>query len=94
MWFPYILNNVVEFMNTHPGEKRFICDIVYAKNAELVEAARSNFSSTVSEQCIEMLEISTYHHSLVLEVMYAVGFATIGVIINSVGKKYILCKFS
>lgn len=38
------------------------------------------------------LDIFTYEHSIILEVIYALGFAVIGIIINAVGKLAILCK--
>lgn len=29
LWFPYIENAIVEFMNSNPGENRMLCHIVY-----------------------------------------------------------------
>lgn len=97
MWFPYILNSVAEFMSEHPNNRTYICDVVYAKQEVMfkLEMARNEHgsSSGIEQECNEKLEISTYQHSLILEVMYAVGFALIGGIINKVGKSLILCKF-
>lgn len=91
MWFPSILNSVAEFMTENPGNKTFICDVVYAK--QRLEMAHNEASLDLSTQeCNEKLEIGTYKHSLVLEVLYAVGFALIGAIINRIGKRIILCK--
>ncbi|XP_017475873.1 PREDICTED: synaptic vesicle glycoprotein 2A-like, partial [Rhagoletis zephyria] len=96
MWFPHILNSVAEFMNENPGNRTYICQVVYSKQESIfnlesahVGATSDGISSQV-EQCNEKLEISTYQHSLVLEVLYAVGFAFIGGIINKVGKHIIL----
>ncbi|XP_075155561.1 synaptic vesicle glycoprotein 2A-like isoform X2 [Haematobia irritans] len=87
MWFPSILNSVAEFMNEYPNNSTFICDVVYEKQkaALLIE-----MDENVTQECVEKLEISTYQHSLILEVLYAVGFALIGGIINKVGKRLIL----
>lgn len=99
MWFPHILNSVAEFMNENPGNRTYMCQIVYSKQQSIFDAENAHgaaVSDGVTEtatQCIEKLEISTYQHSLVLEVLYAVGFALIGGIINKVGKQVILCKF-
>lgn len=32
MWFPHIINSMSEFMNTHPGENKLLCQIVYDKD--------------------------------------------------------------
>ncbi|XP_012158342.1 synaptic vesicle glycoprotein 2B isoform X2 [Ceratitis capitata] len=96
MWFPHILNSVAEFMNENPGNRTYMCQIVYSKQQSIFDAENAHgaaVSDGVTEtatQCIEKLEISTYQHSLVLEVLYAVGFALIGGIINKVGKQVIL----
>lgn len=96
MWFPHILNSVAEFMKENPGERTYICQVVYEKQQSIFKSENDSSNGTTTmgmvDQCSEKLEISTYQHSLVLEVLYAVGFAFIGVIINKVGKIIILCK--
>uniref|UniRef100_A0A0A1WY03 Uncharacterized protein n=1 Tax=Zeugodacus cucurbitae TaxID=28588 RepID=A0A0A1WY03_ZEUCU len=97
MWFPHILNSVAEFLNDNPGNRTSMCQIVYSKQESIFNsesahgAATSDGVSLTASQCNEKLEISTYQHSLVLEVLYAVGFALISGIINRVGKCTILC---
>lgn len=99
MWFPHILNSVAEFLNDNPGNRTYMCQVVYSKQESIFKsesahaAAVSDGVTLAASQCNEKLEISTYEHSLVLEVLYAVGFALIGGIINKVGKCIILCKF-
>ncbi|XP_053949915.1 synaptic vesicle glycoprotein 2B-like [Anastrepha ludens] len=96
MWFPHILNSLAEFMNENPGNRTYMCEVVYSKQKSIFNlesahgAAASDGISLAPEQCNEKLEISTYQHSLVLEVFYAVGFAFIGAVINKVGKSCIL----
>ncbi|XP_013107184.2 synaptic vesicle glycoprotein 2A [Stomoxys calcitrans] len=87
MWFPSILNSVAEFMSEYPNNSTFICDVVYAKQKATLAI---ELDESIEQVCTEKLEISTYQHSLILEVLYAVGFALIGGIINSVGKRLIL----
>lgn len=38
MWFPHIINSMVEFMNAHPGEHKEICQIVYDKHESLYKS--------------------------------------------------------
>lgn len=96
MWFPHILNSVAEFLNENPGNRTYMCQVVYSKQESIFNsesahgAAASDGVTLTAPQCNEKLEISTYQHSLVLEVLYAVGFALIGGIINRVGKCTIL----
>lgn len=93
MWFPSILNSVAEFMSENPENRTYICDVVYAKQKAMLELETAlRQDENMLEECNEKLEISTYQHSLILEVLYAVGFALIGGIINNVGKRLILCK--
>lgn len=44
------------------------------------------------QQCITKLDVETFEHGIVLEILYAIGFALIGAIINCVGKLIILSK--
>lgn len=94
MWFPHILNSVAEFMSENPGNRTYICEVVYSKQQDILrlEFARGNETNNAVQECHETLEISTYQHSLVLELLYSVGFALIGTIINRISKRIILCK--
>ncbi|XP_067638677.1 synaptic vesicle glycoprotein 2A-like isoform X3 [Eurosta solidaginis] len=83
MWFPHIINSMVEFMDAHPGEMKQICHIVYDKHESLYKA-----DGTM--ECVAKLENTTYFYSLIMEILYASSFAFIGVIINRVGKISIL----
>ncbi|XP_055843962.1 synaptic vesicle glycoprotein 2A-like [Episyrphus balteatus] len=83
MWFPHIANSMVEFMKEHPGNKTLICEVVYAKHASI-------YKEDGSMTCQASLEDNTFMYSLVMEILYATGFAVIGVIINRVGKIPIL----
>lgn len=83
MWFPHIANSMVEFMKEYPGNKTLICDVVYAKHA-------STYKEDGTMECQASLEDNTFMYSLVMEILYASGFAVIGVIINRVGKIPIL----
>jgi len=89
MWFPDILNRIAANVNENPGEKISLCNIVYMTRLNI--SAMDTVSVDTSEMhCITKLELSTYEHSIVLEMLYAIGFAFIGAIINSVEKLTIL----
>ncbi|XP_069966127.1 synaptic vesicle glycoprotein 2A isoform X1 [Bactrocera oleae] len=83
MWFPHIINSMVEFMNAHPGEHKEICQIVYDKHESL-------YKSDGTMECVAKLENTTYFYSLIMEILYASSFAFIGLVINRVGKISIL----
>uniref|UniRef100_A0A1B0D3C4 Major facilitator superfamily (MFS) profile domain-containing protein n=1 Tax=Phlebotomus papatasi TaxID=29031 RepID=A0A1B0D3C4_PHLPP len=82
MFFPDILNRIAKHVEQSGGNyTATICDAVH-------ETKILPFSESMS--CDPKLDISTFEHSLVLEVLYAVGFVLIGVTINAVGKLAIL----
>lgn len=91
MWFPDILNRMATNVNENPGEKISLCNVVYMTrpNISAIDSAATDLTDT---RCVTKLEISTYEHSIVLEMLYVIGFAFIGAIINAVGKLVILCK--
>ncbi|KAL9878785.1 synaptic vesicle glycoprotein 2A-like isoform X2 [Glossina fuscipes] len=83
MWFPHIINSMSEFMNTHPGENKLLCQIVYDKDEFL-------YHNDGSMECTNKLEDTTFMYSLLMEILYASSFAFLGLIINRIGKITIL----
>lgn len=110
MWFPDILNRTADFMSSHPGERRGLCEILTGSKAHfgagddgggggadddvrMVSTMLANATTaTMMPVCTTQLELSTYEHSIVLELMYAFGFAFIGMVISRIGKRVILCE--
>ncbi|XP_037938045.1 synaptic vesicle glycoprotein 2A-like isoform X2 [Teleopsis dalmanni] len=97
IWFPDILNSVGEYMSLHPTHKFYLCDVVYEKqrnlynfNEEMKYLEMFNVKSFGVKKCNEKLELNTLEQSLLLEILYAVGFSVLAVIINCVGKRSIL----
>lgn len=86
MWFPDILNSVMKFESTNNGEPAYICEI-YKKTLHEI------YNNATKTECVTKLEIQTYTYSLLLELTYILGFAVFSLIINSVPKIYIICKF-
>ncbi|XP_062564060.1 synaptic vesicle glycoprotein 2B-like [Armigeres subalbatus] len=83
MFFPSILNQV--FKVQEAGADRFsICEVVYARGNA------TDTDTTADGECQQILDVVTYEMSFILEVIYALGFAVIGVIITVVGRLSIL----
>ncbi|XP_058465632.1 synaptic vesicle glycoprotein 2B-like isoform X2 [Malaya genurostris] len=87
MFFPDILNRVAE-VQEGGSKQTTICNAVYETQAKLL-MHDSNFTEAIPE-CNQKLDIMAYENSFILELMYALGFAVIGLIINAVGKLPIL----
>uniref|UniRef100_A0A182NCP9 Major facilitator superfamily (MFS) profile domain-containing protein n=1 Tax=Anopheles dirus TaxID=7168 RepID=A0A182NCP9_9DIPT len=91
MFFPEILNRIAE--QEDQGVTRMtVCKAVYATQVDLYQPQQRDVNSTAArpEVCHQKLDISAYEHSFILETIYALGFAVIGLIINAVGKLPIL----
>uniref|UniRef100_A0A7G3AZ92 Putative synaptic vesicle transporter svop n=2 Tax=Lutzomyia longipalpis TaxID=7200 RepID=A0A7G3AZ92_LUTLO len=87
MFFPDILNRVATHMEQLGGNyTATICDAVINTKVDIREILTASDNAT----CDVKLDISAFEHSLVLEVLYAVGFVVIGITINAVGKLAIL----
>lgn len=92
MWFPEILNRMADFMERNPGKSMSLCGILEMTHTNLTALSDIN-ETQINEVCTTQLEIATFEHSIVLELLYAIGFAFIGLIINRIGKFPILCKY-
>lgn len=66
-----------------------ICEILDATRTAVHVVATQN-ETDVNTVCISKLELSTYEHTFILETLYVVGFAVIGMIINYTGKLLII----
>ncbi|XP_041780215.1 synaptic vesicle glycoprotein 2B-like [Anopheles merus] len=90
MFFPDILNRIAE-QQGKGVERTTVCNAVYATRFDIQELAGLGGNGTArSDLCHQKLDISAYEHSFVLEAIYALGFAVIGLIINAVGRLPIL----
>lgn len=80
MFFPEILNRMADYTKDNT-EGITVCSIL--------DKTRIDFNILASENktlCVSKLELSAYEHTFILETLYAMGFAIIGVIINYTGK--------
>uniref|UniRef100_A0A182INB7 Major facilitator superfamily (MFS) profile domain-containing protein n=1 Tax=Anopheles atroparvus TaxID=41427 RepID=A0A182INB7_ANOAO len=90
MFFPDILNRIAE-LEDRGVVRTTVCNAVYSTRVDiqLLEDGGSN-ATALPEVCHQKLDISAYEHSFVLETIYALGFAVIGLIVNAVGRLSIL----
>lgn len=90
MFFPDILNRIAE-LEDQGVTRMTVCRAVYDTRVDLDKLQHLDTnSSALPEVCHQKLDISAYEHSFILETIYALGFAVIGLIINAVGKLPIL----
>ncbi|XP_001849178.2 synaptic vesicle glycoprotein 2B [Culex quinquefasciatus] len=82
MFFPGILNQMAQAQDAGI-HRTTVCQVVYAHR-------NSTEQSDYQQNCSQTLDLSTYGYSFILEAIYTVGFALIGVIINIVGRLSIL----
>ncbi|XP_055846361.1 synaptic vesicle glycoprotein 2B-like [Episyrphus balteatus] len=79
MWFPYLLNTVMQFTKDHPDERNQMCEIFYKiERADVIED---------DNQCIQTLEVSTFQHTLALEFIFIIIFIFIGYFTGKLGRR-------
>uniref|UniRef100_A0A0A1XKB5 Synaptic vesicle glycoprotein 2B n=1 Tax=Zeugodacus cucurbitae TaxID=28588 RepID=A0A0A1XKB5_ZEUCU len=86
MWFPYILNNTMQYTEKFIEPKR-ICDIIkFVQSGNLTSMGEDG----PTETCTMHLEISTYMHTIFLEIIYVAILLLIMFFINKIGRKPML----
>lgn len=86
MWFPDIMNSVMEYNKENPDNSTYICEIYKEKLGQVFSGSHHGTA------CLEKFEISTYIYSIYVEGGYILGFAVISGFIKIVHKKYIIGK--
>ncbi|XP_055914727.1 synaptic vesicle glycoprotein 2B-like [Eupeodes corollae] len=77
VWFPHILNSVMEFTRTYPDINLDMCDIL-----STMENIRAD-----DNECKQSLELSTYHHTFTLEVIFVSLYLGVGYFTGKVGRR-------
>lgn len=86
MFFPETLHRMADFTKSNPVDSRItVCEVYDVTKPKFLELLVKNDTET-EKDCVTMLQLSTYEHTFVLEALYALGFAIIGMIINYTGK--------
>lgn len=84
LWFPHIINEVAEHKILNENGKITICEII----------AKNNFNGTSDsldkEICSEKLNTSSFLFSIILELIFSIGFGVIGLTIHILGNLTIL----
>lgn len=83
MFFPEILNRMAEYTDENAGASITVCGIL---DATRMDVQQERNETDIVLMCVTKLELSTYEHTFVLEALYAMGFAVIGLMINYTGK--------
>lgn len=86
IWFPDIVNSVME--NNYYGHRNesTICHIYDTKLANI-------FDGQSPDACVEKFEMSTYQYSLIVELIYLLGPVLYSFIIDRVGMICIICEY-
>lgn len=90
MVFPDILNRAADFKARNGGNQTDLCTMIEQTAVDVI--AIENAVVNPSDQCAEKLDVTTFENALILEILYAVGFAVIGLLIGKLGKLSILGK--
>lgn len=89
MFFPEIVDKITTYSKQFPAGRATICEVLSIED-ELMNNQTMYAIALKEGTCSETFEISTFGHSVVMEVLYMVGFFVITLIINRVSKLSIL----
>lgn len=90
MFFPEIVDKITTYSNQFPTQRATICEVLLIEDEIMVNQTLNSIDSRKVQACSEKFEISTFGHSIVMEVFYMIGFFVITLIINRVSKLSIL----
>lgn len=87
IWFPDIVNSVMENNSSGYRNESTICHIYDTKLANI-------FDGQSTDACVAKFEMSTYQYSLIVELIYLLGPVLYSLIIDRVGMICIICEYS
>ncbi|XP_055911439.1 synaptic vesicle glycoprotein 2B-like [Eupeodes corollae] len=82
MWFPSLLNTVMQFTKDFPDERNQMCNIFYK-----VERTTSKEDEAQDTTCVQTLEITTFQHTFGLEVIFVAILVFIGYFTGKLGRR-------
>lgn len=88
MFIGEILNRMSVNLDSFIDDRIMMCDAINMKSTNT-----NTFEFDDSEVCVDKLEISALANGLYLELIFAVGSAVAGLLINRLGKFLIICKY-
>lgn len=90
MFFPEIVDKVTTYSNQFPAGRATICEVLLIEDQLSTNVTKYAIALKKVQLCSETFEISTFGHSLVMEILYMIGFLIITFIINRISKLSIL----
>lgn len=90
MFFPEIVDKITTYSNQFPSGRATICTVLEIEDELMANSTKLAIALKKVESCSEKFETSTFGHSLVMEVLYMIGFLVITFIINRTSKLSIL----
>lgn len=90
MFFPEIVDKITTFSNQFPNGRASICEVLLIEDLQQNNATKYAIAFHKVHACSEKFEISTFGHSMVMEVLYMIGFLIITLVINRISKLLIL----
>lgn len=90
MFFPEIVDKITTYSNQFPTGRATICEVLEIEDELMANSTKLAIALKKVQACSEKFEISTFGHSLVMEVLYMMGFLVIMFIINRTSKLSIL----
>lgn len=90
MFFPEIVDKITTYSNQYPNGRATICEVLKFEDELTTNVTKYAIALKKIQACSETFEISTFGHSIVMEVLYMLGFLVITFIINRTSKLSIL----
>ncbi|KAK9884628.1 hypothetical protein WA026_007468 [Henosepilachna vigintioctopunctata] len=96
MWYPTILNTMSQFTEYKPDEELTLCRSIYWEQDLKTTALQDTVNETTNnfiKECNDVVKTDVFLVSLAIGIIYAFMYIFIGLLINIIGKKNLLCLF-
>lgn len=90
MFFPEIVDKITTYSNHFPAGRATICEVLWIEDEMTLNRTMYAIALRKVSPCSEKFENATFGYSIVMEVLYMVGFFLITLLINRVSKLSIL----
>lgn len=90
MFFPEIVDKITTYSNHFPSGRATICEVLLIEDEFMTNVTKYAIALKKIQACSEKFEISTFGYSIVMELLYMLGFLIITFIINRISKLSIL----
>ncbi len=87
LYFPRVLHDIATFTKTVSSEHDYtVCDIMdYSYSTGSNATVTLSPVAEMAQECVEKLDITSYIYPMLVEVLYALGFFTVGLLVNYLG---------